>query len=80
MGLTLLCTSRSPILSEARDFVTDLYDARRQMLEQTEYIPVLAFALQPVCEEIVRYFGGEIFPGTSSFTTTCFEAAISWRS
>jgi N-methylhydantoinase B len=33
------------------------------MLEQTEYIPVLAFALQPVCERILTYFGDEIYPG-----------------
>jgi len=52
MGLTLLRTTRSPILNEARDFVTGLYDADGQMLEQTEYIPVLAFALQPVCKTI----------------------------
>ena len=42
MGLTLLRTTRSPILNEARDFVTGLYDAQGDMLEQTEYIPVLA--------------------------------------
>ncbi len=63
MGLTLLRTTRSPILNEARDFVTGLYDARGRMLEQTEYIPVLAFALQPVCQYIVDYFGDEIYPG-----------------
>ena len=63
MGLTLLRTTRSPILSEARDFVTGLYDAHGDMLEQTEYIPVLAFALQPVCRKIVDYFGDEIHPG-----------------
>ena len=63
MGLTLLRTTRSPILNEARDFVTGLYDARGRMLEQTEYIPVLAFALQPVCEYIVEYFGGDISDG-----------------
>lgn len=63
MGLTLLRTTRSPILNEARDFVTGLYDAEGRMLEQTEYIPVLAFALQPVCQYIVKYFGEEIYPG-----------------
>ena len=63
MGLTLLRTTRSPILNEARDFVTGLYDAKGRMLEQTEYIPVLAFALQPVCEYIVDYFEGDIRPG-----------------
>ena len=45
MGLTLLRTTRSPILNEARDFVTGLYDANGDMLERTEYVPVLAFAL-----------------------------------
>ena len=63
MGLTLLRTTRSPILNEARDFVTGLYDREGRMLEQTEYIPVLAFALQPVCEYILEYFGDEIYPG-----------------
>ncbi|MGD8561944.1 MAG: hydantoinase B/oxoprolinase family protein [Desulfarculaceae bacterium] len=63
MGLTLLRTTRSPILNEARDFVTGLYDAAGRMLEQTEYIPVLAFALAPACEKIVSYFGDDIHPG-----------------
>ncbi len=63
MGLTLLRTTRSPILNEARDFVTGLYDARGRMLEQTEYIPVLAFALQPACENVIRFFGDDVHPG-----------------
>lgn len=63
MGLTLLRTTRSPILNEARDFVTGLYDKKGRMLEQTEYIPVLAFAIQPACEYIVGYFGEDIHPG-----------------
>jgi N-methylhydantoinase B len=63
MGLTLLRTTRSPILNEARDFVTGLYDAKGRMLEQTEYIPVLAFALQPACEHVIRFFGDDIHPG-----------------
>ncbi len=63
MGLTLLRTTRSPILNEARDFVTGLYDAQGDMLEQTEYIPVLAFALQPVCRRIVEFFGDDIHDG-----------------
>ena len=61
MGNTLLRTTRSPILNEARDFVTGLYDAKGRMLEQTEYIPVLAFALQPVCQHIVDYFADDKF-------------------
>ena len=63
MGYTLLRTTRSPILNEARDFVTGIYDAKGRMLEQAEYIPVLAFALQPVCQKIIEYFGDDIHPG-----------------
>ena len=63
MGLALLRTTRSPILNEARDFVTGLYDEAGDMLEQTEYIPVLAFALQPVCKEIIDFFGEDLHPG-----------------
>jgi N-methylhydantoinase B len=63
MGLTLLRTTRSPILNEARDFVTGLYDAKGLMLEQTEYIPVLAFALQPACQHIVQFFGDDLHEG-----------------
>ena len=35
IGLTLLRTTRSPILNEARDFATGLYDAQGRMLEAT---------------------------------------------
>lgn len=63
MGLTLLRTTRSPILNEARDFVTGLYDHKGRMLEQNEYIPILAFAIQPVCENIATYFADDLHPG-----------------
>ncbi len=63
MGLVMLRTARSPILSEARDFVTGLYDANGKMLEQTEFIPILAFAVEPSIEYIRQYFGDNLFPG-----------------
>ncbi len=63
MGLVMLRTARSPILSEARDFVTGLYDARGQMMEQTAYIPILAFAVPLGIQYIVDYYGDELYPG-----------------
>ena len=36
MSISLQRTTRSPILCEAKDFVTGLYDADGKMLEQTE--------------------------------------------
>ncbi len=60
MSIALSRTARSPILCEAKDFVTGLYDGKGKMLEQTENLPILAFSLGPVCEYIVEYFGEEI--------------------
>ncbi|MFC2132004.1 hydantoinase B/oxoprolinase family protein, partial [Bacteroidota bacterium] len=63
MSISLTKTTRSPILCEAKDFVTGLYDAKGQMLEQTENLPILSFSLGPVCKVILDYFGDEIYPG-----------------
>ncbi|MGH7462806.1 MAG: hydantoinase B/oxoprolinase family protein, partial [Longimicrobiales bacterium] len=45
IGLTMLRTSRSPIFSEARDFVTGIFDRELRLVAQTAYIPVLMGAL-----------------------------------
>ena len=63
MSLSMQQTTRSPILCEAKDFVTGLYDADGRMLEQTENLPILAFSLAPVCKHIVRTFGDDIHDG-----------------
>src|ERR1039457_4148915 len=63
MSISLTKTTRSPILCEAKDFVTGLYDASGQMLEQTENLPILSFSLGPVCKKILEIFGEEIYPG-----------------
>jgi len=73
MSIALTRTTRSPILCEARDFVTGLYDASGKMLEQTENLPILSFSLGPVCEYIVRYFGDEIYPGDVIFHNDVFS-------
>jgi N-methylhydantoinase B len=44
MSIALARTTRSPILCEAKDFVTGLYDAKGKMLEQCENLPILAFS------------------------------------
>ncbi len=65
-------TTRSPILCEARDFVTGLYDAEGRMLEQTENLPILSFSLSPVCAHIAEKFRGEIYPGDVFFHNDVF--------
>ena len=73
MSIALTRTTRSPILCEAKDFVTGIYDAAGRMLEQTENLPILSFSLGPVCEYIVRYFDGDIHPGDVIFHNDVFS-------
>jgi len=73
MSIVLTKTTRSPILCEAKDFVTGLYDGKGKMLEQTENLPILSFSLGPVCEYIVDYFGEEIYPGDVIFHNDVFS-------
>lgn len=63
MSISLTKTTRSPILCEAKDFVTGLYDAKGQMLEQTENLPILSFSLGPVCRVILDQYGNDIREG-----------------
>ncbi|MFQ5438597.1 MAG: hydantoinase B/oxoprolinase family protein, partial [Paracoccaceae bacterium] len=73
MSISVEKTARSPILCEAKDFVTGLYDAQGNMLEQTENLPILAFSLAPVCRHIIEYFGGDIHPGDVIFHNDVFS-------
>ena len=67
MSLSVQMTARSPILCEAKDFVTGLYDAEGNMLEQTENLPILAFSLAPVCKYIIEYFADDVHEGDVIF-------------
>jgi len=73
MSIALTMTTRSPILCEAKDFVTGLYDAKGKMLEQTENLPILSFSLGPVCEYICNYFKDDIHPGDVIFHNDVFS-------
>jgi N-methylhydantoinase B len=63
IGLTMLRTSRSPIFSEARDFVTGIFDSRLRLVAQTAYIPVLMGALPYAVRSIAAAFEGDISEG-----------------
>lgn len=73
MSISMERTTRSPILCEAKDYVTGLYDAEGRMLEQTENLPILAFSLAPVCKHIRKAFDGEIYPGDVFFHNDVFS-------
>jgi N-methylhydantoinase B len=73
MSIAITMTTRSPILCEARDFVTGLYDAKGKMLEQKENLPILSFSLGPVCEYILDYYGDDIHPGDVIFHNDVFS-------
>ena len=73
MSMSVEQTARSPILCEAKDFVTGLYDAKGHMLEQKENLPILAFSLAPVCKYLVEYFGDDIHEGDVIFHNDVFS-------
>jgi N-methylhydantoinase B len=73
MSTSMQRATQSPILSEAKDYVTGLYDAEGRMLEQTENLPILAFSLAPVCKYIRNYFGEDIHPGDVIFHNDVFS-------
>ena len=73
MSISLQRTARSPILCEAKDFVTGLYDGEGRMLEQTENLPILAFSLAPVCKYIRDYFGDDLHEGDVFFHNDVFS-------
>jgi N-methylhydantoinase B len=57
MGETMLRTSRSPIFSESRDFVTAVFDAAGRLVAQTTYIPVLLGSLPSAMAAISDHYG-----------------------
>ncbi|MCL4746380.1 MAG: hydantoinase B/oxoprolinase family protein [Burkholderiaceae bacterium] len=73
MSISMEKTTRSPILCEAKDYVTGLYDAHGNMLEQTENLPILAFSLAPVCKYLLEYFGDDLHPGDVIFHNDVFS-------
>ncbi len=73
MSTSMQRATQSPILSEAKEYVTGLYDAEGRMLEQTENLPILAFSLAPVCKYIRSYFGDDIHPGDVIFHNDVFS-------
>jgi N-methylhydantoinase B len=73
MSTSMQRATQSPILSEAKDYVTGLYDDEGRMLEQTENLPILAFSLAPVCKYIRNYFADDIHPGDVIFHNDVFS-------
>ncbi len=73
MSISVQQSTRSPILCEAKDFVTGLYDAEGNMLEQMENLPILAFSLAPVCKYIIEYYDGDINDGDVFFHNDVFS-------
>jgi N-methylhydantoinase B len=63
IGQTMLRTSRSPIFSEARDFVTAVFDSQLRLVAQTAYIPVIMGALPYAVKSIAQAFENNIEDG-----------------
>lgn len=63
MGYSMMRTSRSPIFSEARDFVTALFTGDLRLIAQKDYIPNLAGALPIAMKHIAGAYRGDIHEG-----------------
>ena len=63
IGQTMLRTSRSPIFSEARDFVSAIFDNQGRLIAQKDYIPVLSGAAPFALKAFTEHFAGRIYPG-----------------
>lgn len=63
MGQTMLRTSRSPIFSEARDFVTAVYDRDLCLVAQTAYILVLLAATPWAVRAIAETYADDTYEG-----------------
>ena len=63
IGETMYRTSRSPIFSEARDFVTAIFDRQGRMLAQKPYIAVLAGATPYAMKKIIETFKDDLNDG-----------------
>lgn len=59
MGETMLRTSRSPIFSESRDFVTAVFDAKDRLIAQSTYIPVLLGSLPCAMQAVTGRYARE---------------------
>ena len=63
IGETMLRTSRSPIFSEARDFVTSIFDRHGSLVAQTHYIPVIGGSTPFSHKAVIDAFGNDIHEG-----------------
>jgi N-methylhydantoinase B len=59
----MLRTSRSPIFSEARDFVTAIFDRDLRLVAQTAYIPVLMASTPYAMRAVAERFAGNVHEG-----------------
>ena len=66
MSISMQKTTSSPILCEAKDFVTGLYDAEGRMLEQTENLPILVIVFNNGGWESVRRANRSMYPDLSN--------------
>lgn len=63
MGVVIERSAHSPLLVEGRDFSLGIYDVNGDLIEQTEYIPILGYAAGPGVKAVIEYFKGDTYPG-----------------
>lgn len=63
MGAAIERSAHSPLLVEGRDFSLGIYTRDGQLIEQTEYIPILGYAAVPGVKAVINYFKEDVHEG-----------------
>ena len=75
MGVVIERSAHSPLLVEGRDFSLGIYDVNGDLVEQTEYIPVLGYAAGPGVKAVIEYFKGDVYEGDAYLHNDTFSGA-----
>ena len=75
-AVTLLRSTRSPLLNQAGDLGTAILDAEGRLLAGAEYIPIIAMSLRMACAGVREFFGDDIHPGDVILHNDVFSGGL----
>jgi N-methylhydantoinase B len=75
-AVTLLRSTRSPLLNQAGDLGTAILDAEGRLLAGAEYIPIIAMSLRMACAGVREFFGDDVHPGDVILHNDVFSGGL----
>lgn len=76
IAITLLRSTRSPLLNQAGDLGTGVLDTEARLLAGAEYIPIIALSLPMAGRAVREYFGDDVRPGDVILHNDVFSGGI----